>query len=274
MRVAITGGSGLIGRAVIESGLQQRHTFVNIDRVLPPPGSVAVGVPFVQAEVTDYSALEQALRGSEGLIHLAAIPKPFSHPDHEVHNTNVVGSYNALRAAVEVGMTRICQASSVNAIGHAYSRRARYDYFPIDELHPTYNEDPYSLSKWVCEQQADSIVRRYENVSVISLRFHWVTADRSIPGQAYADPQMAAVNLTAYTRLDAAVRACLLALTAPIRGHEVFFVIAPDTAVDSPSLDLAQANYPDVPVRGDLSGNRSFFDSSKAERLLGWSHGP
>ena len=27
-----------------------------------------------------------------------------------------------------------------------------------------------------------------------------------------------------------------------------------------------------LPVRGDLSGTRSFFDSSKAERLLGWNH--
>ena len=274
MRVAITGGSGLIGRAVIESGLQLGHTFVNIDRVPPPPGSPAAGVPFRQAEVTNYAALEQALRGCETLLHLAAIPKPFGRPDHEVHNTNVVGSYNALRAAVEVGMTRICQASSVNAIGHAYSRKARYDYFPVDELHPTYNEDPYSLSKWVCEAQADSIVRRYEDVSVVSLRFHWVAADRSVPGNAYADPQVAAANLTAYTRLDAAVSACLLALTAPIQGHEVFCIIAPDTAVSGPSLALAQAHYPGVPVRGDLSGNRSFFDSSKAERLLGWSHGP
>jgi UDP-glucose 4-epimerase len=39
-----------------------------------------------------------------------------------------------------------------------------------------------------------------------------------------------------------------------------------------PSLELKQKHYPDVPVRGDLSGHKSFFDSSKAERLLGWKH--
>jgi len=27
-----------------------------------------------------------------------------------------------------------------------------------------------------------------------------------------------------------------------------------------------------VPVRGDLSSHRSFFDCRKAERLLGWRH--
>ncbi len=60
---------------------------------------------------------------------------------------NVVGSYNALRAAAEHGITRICQASSVNAIGLSYSRTPRFDYFPIDEAHPNYSEDPYSLSQ-------------------------------------------------------------------------------------------------------------------------------
>jgi hypothetical protein len=29
-----------------------------------------------------------------------------------------------------------------------------------------------------------------------------------------------------------------------------------------------------VPVRGDLSGNRGFFDCHKSERLLGWKHYP
>jgi UDP-glucose 4-epimerase len=61
-------------------------------------------------------------------------------------------------------------------------------------------------------------------------------------------------------------------MTAPVRGHEVFFIVAPDTAVDGPSLELARVHYPEVPVRGDFGGNRSFFDSGRAERLLGWSH--
>ena len=52
----------------------------------------------------------------------------------------------------------------------------------------------------------------------------------------------------------------------------MFFIIAPETVVETPSLELVQRFYPDMPVRGDLSGHRSFFDSSKAERLLGWKH--
>lgn len=274
MKIAITGGSGGIGRALIEMALAQGHTVVNVDRVAPPAESAASGVPFIQAEMSDYEALEKAFRGCAALIHLAAIAAPGHHPDQVVHNNNVVGSYNALRAAVEVGITRVCQASSVNAIGHSYSRTPRYDYFPIDEFHPTYNEDPYSLSKWICEQQADSFVRRYENMVIASLRFHWVVNTTQLPSQLYgALTPETAKHLWAYTDTAAACRACLLGVTADFHGHEVFFIIAPETILAVPSIELIQRFYPNVALRAEFSGQRGFFDCSKAERILGWKHG-
>lgn len=275
MIIAITGGSGGIGRAVTTMALAQGHTIVSIDRVEPLEGMAQPGVRYLLADLADYEAIERAFAGCEAVIHLGAIASPGRHPDHVVHNNNVVGSYNALIAAANLGITRVCQASSVNAIGHSYSREPRYDYFPIDENHPTYNEDPYSLSKWICEQQGDSIVRRYEQMRIASLRFHWVVPSLELPRSVYKqraeNPQPK--HLWAWTHQAAAARACLLGVTADFSGHEVFFIIAPNTvADDATSLDLAQRFYPHVPVRGDLSGHRSFFDSSKAERLLGWKH--
>ena len=109
---------------------------------------------FALADTNDYERLLGAFQGCDAVIHMAAIPSPDRHPNHIVHNNNVTGSYNVMRAAIECGITRICQASSVNAIGLSYSRVAHFDYFPIDENHPNYSEEPYGLSKWICEQQA------------------------------------------------------------------------------------------------------------------------
>ena len=274
MKIAVTGGSGRVGGAVISMALKRGDSVVSIDRVHPADQEAQSNLTYVQADITDYAAFESALRGCDALVHMAAIPAPGSHPDHVVHNNNVVGSYNALRTAVEVGIQRVCQASSVNATGLAYSRWPRFDYFPLDEEHPTYNEDPYSLSKWICEEQANSFARRYENMVISSMRFHWVVPGRTTAVQAkgYSQTDVAAKNLWAYTRYDAAARACLLSLTADFKGHEVFYIAAPDTVADIPSLELKQKFFPDVPVRGDLSGHKSFFNSSKAERLLGWKH--
>ncbi len=168
---------------------------------------------------------------------------------------------------------RICQASSVNAIGQAYSRVPCYDYFPIDEHHPNHAEDPYSLSKWICEQQADAFARRYEGISIASLRFHWVLPDRAYAAKHYANldwkPEK---HLWAYTRRDAAADACLLSVSTDLNGHEVFYIVAPDTAAPEPSNDLAARHFPGIPVRGAPQGRWSFMTSAKAERLLGWRH--
>src|SRR5688572_27391488 len=271
MKIAITGGSGAIGRVIIAQALRRGDTIVNIDRVAPAEDHK--NVRFVLAETSDYDALVSAFAGCDALIHMAAIPSPFLQPDHIVHNNNVVGSYNAMRAAIEVGIRRICQASSVNAIGLSYSRAAHFDYFPIDEEHPNYTEEPYGLSKWICEQQADTFARRYEDIRIASIRFHWVVPNRAKAAKAFNDPdQDTAKHLWAYTLRAPAARACLMSLDASFTGHEAFYIVAPDTTADVPSLDLAKRYHPNVPIRGDLSGNRSFFSSAKAERMLGWKH--
>ena len=273
MKIAVTGGNGRIGRAIVEMALTQGHEAVSIDQT-PSPKIDQTQFSFVQANLTDYEEFVQAIRGCDALIHMAAIPAPGHHPDHQVHNNNVVASYNALRAAVEVGIKRVCQASSVNATGLGYSRWPRFEYFPLDEEHPTYNEDPYSLSKWICEEQGNSFARRYEQMIISSMRFHAIVPDRPtiVQAKSYSQTDAAVKNLWAYTRLDDASRACLLSLTADFAGHQVFYIVAPDTISDTPSLELKQKYFPDVVVRGDLSDHRSFFDSSKAERLLGWKH--
>ena len=273
MKIALTGGSGRIGRAIAADALRKGHHVVSIDRV-PPDGSVTgEGLTFVAADIVNYHELLRAFEGCEALIHMGAIPSPGRHPDHVVHNNNVTGSYNALRAAVEVGIKRICQASSVNAIGLSYSREPHFEYLPIDENHPNSAEDPYSLSKWICEQQADSFARRYEDLTIASMRFHLVIPERADAVKVYGEASAErAKHLWAYTTIAAASSACLLSLAAPYKGHEVFYIAAPDTVLDVPSIDLARRFFPNVPIRGDLSGRKGLISSQKAERLLGWRH--
>ncbi len=271
MRIAVTGASGRVGRAVVDRARAEGHSVVGIDRA--PAPSLSDDAPVVRVDMSDYSGVERALSGCDALIHLAAINGPGRDPDHVVHNNNVVASYNALRAAAEVGIRRVCQASSVNAIGGRFSTVPKYDYFPVDEHHPTHAEDPYSLSKWICEQQADAFARRYPGMSIASLRLHGVVNSRA-DAEAWMLPSddIVSKQLWGYTTIEATARAFLLGVMSDFSGHEVFYVVAPDTMVDTPSLELRARYYPDVPVRGDLSGTRGFFDCSKAAAMLGWHH--
>ena len=271
MRIAVTGGNGDMGRDLIPYLLEQNHAVVSIDRVFPTTN--IPGVSFLMADTRDFGQFIASIHGCEALIHLAAIRAPVNHPDPVVYADNTISSYNALSAAAALEIKRVCLASSINAIGGAFSRSPRYDYFPLDEKHPTYAEDPYGLSKWVLEQQADAFARRYDSMTIASLRFHWLlnTRDQAVKN-AERMQELSIRHLWAYTLLDEASRAILLSLTADFNGHEVFYITAPYTASDQPSLELARQYYPHTEIRGAFADYTSFFDCAKAARLLGWKH--
>lgn len=274
MRIAITGGGGELGRTLVPYLIEQGHSAVIIDRAAPPPSPPSPNRPeFIVADTRDFGQFVASIRGCDGLIHLAAHRSPMNMLDHVVYADNTVSSYNALSAAATLGIQRVCLASSINAIGGVFSRAPRYNYFPVDEKHPTYAEDPYSLSKWVLEQQADAFARRFEGMSIASLRFHGLVAQRQISvDMSQRFGSIAARHLWAYTALKSASVACLLSLTADFKGHEVFYIVGGQTVVEEPSLDLARQYYPDTEIRGDLPDHTSFFDTRKAERILGWQH--
>lgn len=271
MKIAVTGGNGDMGRSLIPYLLEQGHTVVSIDRAMPATN--IAGVNFLVADTRDFGQFIASIRGCDALVHLAAIRSPENHPDPVIYADNTVGSYNALSAASTLEIKRVCLASSINAIGGAFSRSPRYDYFPVDESHPTYAEDPYSLSKWVLEQQGDAFARRFEWMTIASLRFHWLLDDNAKAVQGTANiGEFGIRHLWAYTVLGEASRACLLSLTADFTGHEVFYIAAPHTASTKPSLELARRYYPHTEIRGNLSNHTSFFNCAKAGRLLGWKH--
>ena len=274
MNIAVTGGCGRFGRVVIETLLAQGHSLLSIDRTAPPKDLFAGrAVSFARADLTHLDSLQNLLRESEAVVHLAAYPGPSGHPPGEVYLNNTTASYNVLQAATSLGIRRICLASSINALGGIASRAGRFDYFPVDEAHPTYNEDDYSLSKWVMEQQASSFARRFPEATICSLRLH-ALPDTSPERQALLESAEApaARGLWGFTLIAEAARACDLALHAGFRGHEVFFITARSTTSAIPTLELARHAYPNVPIRGDLPGHASFFDCSKAAHLLGWVH--
>ncbi len=267
MRLAITGAGGRLGRVLTELARSAGHEVVAIDRApAVPPGRA--GVCARAADLTDYRDAEHAVAGCDALAHLAAYTGPDAAPEPGVHNNNVVASYNALRAAEAAGIRRICLASSVNAIGGIFSREPRYDYFPVDERHPCYAEDPYSLSKRIAEEQAAAFARRVPAMSIGCLRLHALRERGDIEPGPSRRPGTGSRELWGFTPPGMGARACLAVTATDLGGCEIFNVVAAETYSSRPSMELRDRYFPQVPVRGDLSGHRSFFDSAKAVRKL------
>jgi UDP-glucose 4-epimerase len=282
MKIVLTGSSGSVAAGIIDYVLKRtEHSLVLVD--LKHPSQLQdPRVQYITADLLDFSKFIEVLQGKEAkadaLIHLAGFPMPTLATSAITYNTNTSLSFNALEAAAEVGLRHVVLASSVNALGGIYnsvSRPPKYDYLPLDETHPSRCEDSYSLSKYVMEIQADSFARRFPNMTIASLRFSHVVPERKRGPELETEDSLrnGGQDLWGYVLAAPAARACLLALEAEWRGHEVFYITSNEHCLlNHRAEELAAKFYPGVPLKPGFGGASSFYDCSKAEKILGWKH--
>lgn len=272
MRIVVTGAAGRLGRRVVARALRAGHEVVAAD--LPSVAATCEDGVRLVWRGADLTVLEDAralLAGASAVAHLAGLTSPRAAEEPEVHRTNVGATYNVLVAAEEQGVAAVCTASSVNAIGGFYSARPHYDYFPLDEAHPSYCEDAYSLSKWLGEHQSAAFARRRPAAVFAALRLHALRediADATHPPDT--GPTQRWRDLWGWTPFDAAAAAVLRALRRPTPGHAVYNIVAARTTCDVPSAELARRFHPDIPLRTQLLGNAGFYSTARALVELGW----
>ena len=272
MEIAVTGGCGRLGGWLIQRLLKEGDTVRSLD-VVTPQQPVTAGVRFIQVDLTNLQAVKNAVEGCDGVIHLGGFPGVNGRPPGMLYMNNTVGSYNVLLACSLLGIKRVSMASSINALSGLEIDHCDYRYLPVDEKHPTFNQDEYGLSKCVLEAQGDSFARRHPDMTISSLRLHALLewpVERTTTLDDACSPS--ARGLWGWMYIWEAARAHVLALKASYTGHEVFFTTAQTSGSSIPSIELAQNAYPDAEIRGDLSGLQSLYNCNKARRLLGWVH--
>jgi nucleoside-diphosphate-sugar epimerase len=269
MRVVVTGGSGKLGQHVVRELLGAGHDVLSLDRVAPP-------VPLASAWVVDLTHAGdayQALRGADGVVHLAGWPAAGLTPDTETFGNNVAATYNVLKAATDLGADHIVLASSISAYGFSYAPGTPApDYLPLDEDHPCTPRDPYGLSKLVAEQIAASCVRR-RPLSVASLRIAGINFDLTYArfAERWRTPTSRLGSFWCYVDARDVAVACRLALEASLGGHKVFNVATPTSAMPEPTTELVRRYLPAATrLKDGLTGNWACMDSTKAARVLGW----
>lgn len=107
MRVLVTGASGLLGGAVARLLVSQGHTVATFQR---RPSGVD-GVTDIRGSLTDAGDVAAAVRGAEGIIHLAA-KVSFTGRAAEFDEVNVAGTRLLLDAARTAGVRDLVYVSS------------------------------------------------------------------------------------------------------------------------------------------------------------------
>ncbi len=272
MRIAVTGGSGKLGRHVVERLRGSGHDVA----VLDSHGERGPG--FVRVDLTDYGQVADVLGGAQGelapvqaVVHLAAIPAPGLAPDAATFANNMVVTFNVLHAAIRQGIRTVVTASSETVLGLPFDTPP--PYVPVDEEYAARPESVYSLGKHLEETMAVELCRWHRDLSVTALRFSNVmdVEDYAEFPAFDADPLLRRWNLWGYIDGRDGAQAVERALDRAVPGFDRFVIASPDTVMSRPSADLVAEVFPGVEVRRDLVGNETLLSIERARRLLGYA---
>jgi nucleoside-diphosphate-sugar epimerase len=271
MRIVVTGGSGLVGRAIVRQ-LAARHNVLSFDIIDPGDAGVDLSpAAHLRGDVRDLDAVTGALEEAHAVVHAAALPGPSFGSPAEIHDVNVEGTKNVAAAARRAGVGRIVFISSDSVLGFVFSAGAVTPRFlPVDESHPLSPIDPYGRSKLDAEL---ALARQRGNATVVSLRPPWVWVPEEYDKVRHLTetPSEWSGGLWAYVHVDDLARAVELAATADVEpGCHAVYVAAPDNGTTVPSDELAREYFPGATVRGELPEFGSLLSSGALERLLGF----
>lgn len=272
MRIAVTGGSGKLGRTVVRELRDTGNEVINLD------AAGERGRGFVRVDLTDYGQTLDALLGVDdqhdgfdAVVHLAAIPAPGITSDVATFSNNIQATYNVFAAAIRAGIRNVVYASSETVLGLPFD--VPPPYIPVDEEYPARPESTYSLVKHLEEQMAIELVRWHPDLKIVALRFSNV-----MDPEDYADfpsydedAHNRKWNLWGYIDARDGAQAVLRALELESVGFERFIIAAADTVSDRPNAELLAAVYPDVPVTREVGPNETLLSIDKARRILDYS---
>lgn len=267
-RVAVTGSNGRLGRHITRELKLAGYDVVGLDR-----SSGADEGGFIQGSILDADCLAAAFAGADAVVHTAALLSR-GNTQADIFEVNTRGTWMVFDAATRAGVGRVVSFSSECAVGQCFQRVVRPPrYLPIDEAHPLEPQDAYSLSKQLGELIAARF-RRAGGPSAVILRPTWVMFPIS------------AAELEARRALDhgdmwcyvapADVASATVAAVALDTDFDTFFLGAPNTLCEAPTLERLRARWGYVPElrRPEIYANdptAGVYDSSNAQEKLGFA---
>jgi dihydroflavonol-4-reductase len=127
-RVFVTGGSGVVGGAVVERLVARGDEVAALARSDEAAATLqARGTQVVHGDVLDEDALARGMEGCALAFHVAGVNALCVEDPEPMRRANVDGAVAAVRAAARAGVPRLVHTSSAATIGEAPGTIGRED---------------------------------------------------------------------------------------------------------------------------------------------------
>lgn len=271
--VLITGGSGKLGRFVVDRFRQSGWDAISADRVAHPDKTVKQVLVNLRnaGEVLDLiTGVNDRFKQIDAIVHLAAIPAPGLASDLAIMENNFNATMNVFTAAKNAAIKKIVFASSETVLGLPFDTPP--PYVPVDEEYRPRPESYYSLTKFLEEEAAKELCRWDPELSMSALRFSNVMDPSEYPGfeDFQKDAKIRKWNLWAYIDGRDGAQAVEKAVQYTTPGFEAFIIANSDSLMRRTNQDLLEEVFPGIKHKREFSEHESLLDISKAKRLLGY----
>lgn len=182
MKVFVTGGSGFVGRRMIQMLRDRGNTVIALTRSERSAEIVTqLGAQAVRGDLLDAPIMTQAMIGCDVVFHIAG------HLDiwgtyHAFYETNVVGTESTLAAAQLANVPCFVQ------VGAAASVFSRQSLSQIDESYPLQQPkfSPYIATKSLAEQRVIAANRPGFRTTVVRPSWIWGKGDHALAQLVHA----------------------------------------------------------------------------------------
>jgi nucleoside-diphosphate-sugar epimerase len=166
MNTLVTGGTGFLGRRLVERLLAEGREVTVLGRT-PAPDLEDRGVRFIRAPLDDADAVRAACAGIETVFHVAAKVGVWGRYD-DFFRTNVLGTRALLEGSRTHGVQRFIYTSTPSVV---YNGR---DLAGVDESLPltTSCPSPYPLTKAIAEREV--LAANSAALRTVALRPHLI----------------------------------------------------------------------------------------------------
>lgn len=166
MKCFVTGASGFIGANLVHELAVRGHA---VRALLRPSsdlrGLAAADYEAVTGDLSDAKSLAAAMRGCDWCFHVAASYHLWLKDYTPMYATNVEGTRNVIRAALEAGCSRIVYTSTVGCIGLPTGAMPTDENAAVSAVQMT---NHYKRSKWDAEQVARGFADKGAPVVIVN----------------------------------------------------------------------------------------------------------
>jgi nucleoside-diphosphate-sugar epimerase len=227
--VLVTGGTGFLGRRIVERLLSQGRSVAVAGRS-PAPDLEARGVRFIHAPLEDAAGMAAACQGMEAVYHVAAKVGVWGRHE-DFFRANVLGTRAVIEGCRSHGVRRLIHTSTPSVVYNGRDLAGANESLPLTKSCPS----PYPLTKAAAE--AEVLAANDSALATVALRPHLIWG----PGDPHLVP-----------RILSRARAGRLRIVG--EGKNRVDMVHVENAADA-HIDAERA----IHLRGSPAGGRAYF---------------